>query len=137
MITQNHLRILAAATLFALSLLSVPVFQVPVHAQWNTDRASCEKAGFVWSDTKGCADQNCTNPANGQLYPPGGITNRIVNGKLVQYMCNGWTGQFDQVGGLTAPTSSPLAPQPLGNAPLTPSTPGRLAPLPLGSAVTR
>ncbi len=111
---RQHVRPLAAASLLALSFLSLG--SGLVHAE---DSASCQSRGYEYDPSTGrCADNYCTH--DGQTYRPGDQIqvyippgNTITNGHWQFYMCDGFTGQWFLVGRTSTTNQAPV---PLGAA---------------------
>ena len=107
---HKHVRTIGAAFLLGLAILSVPAEFA--HARTYTNRASCEAAGFYWDSSKGCADQSCRH--DGRNYLPGDIIHvrSPFTGRTINYMCDGWTGQWVV---LRTWQESPQVPRPTTN----------------------
>ena len=102
MIFNKHVRALASAALLAISIGSVAVGIAD--AKTYTTKASCEAAGFKWSETlQACNDQLCWR--SGLLYGPGDL---IRDGDAV-LACDGTTGEWVRL--RTANPQGPTAPQ--------------------------
>jgi len=74
----------------------------------------CEARGYIWSDSKGCADKTCSH--DGKTYQPGDtrVGPPILGTKRAMYMCDGFTGKWDNLRATIRPTggTSPSQPNP-------------------------
>src|SRR5215207_5089894 len=98
---RDRARTLTMASLLALALLSVPAGLAHA-APKSTAEAICRAQGFAYDPALGCADNFCINPDGGAAVSPG--TAYVHKG--TQYMCNGFTGLWDKVGGRTQTTTT-------------------------------
>lgn len=102
---QKNVRTFASASLLALAIASVPMGIA--HAATHTNRQSCEAAGFVWMEGRGCIDKTCSH--GGKTYQNGeGYRVTVFAGQHRLYVCDGVTGEF--VIYRTADPQGPLAP---------------------------
>jgi hypothetical protein len=105
-------RMLATAALVALAVLSGPA-GLAFAAPNDEAKARCQARGYVWDDQKGCADKRCRiggeDVGHGYVWR---TTNS--NGTVTNWVCNGWTGEFDLQ--RTATPQGPAAPPRGGTA---------------------
>src|SRR5205823_157465 len=90
---RTQLRTLALASLLALTILSLPGVQAYAMPIQEARRQECLAKGFAWSDKLGCANKGCSL-WDGKSEP--GDTVFTSDGSHA-WMCNGWTGKWDQV----------------------------------------
>jgi hypothetical protein len=106
------LRALATAALVALAVLSGPT-GLAFASPKDEAKAQCQSRGFVWDDEKGCADKRCV--IGGESVGHGYVWRTTnSNGTVTNWVCNGWTGEFDLQ--RTATPQSPAAPPRGGTA---------------------
>jgi hypothetical protein len=94
MYVGTPLRTLAAASLTALVMVTAPAGLAHATSPRDVMKAGCEAAGYLWSDTKGCANRHC--PDGGK--PGDTRVVRTTGGQDVgTYMCNGFTGEWENI----------------------------------------
>ncbi len=104
---RTLLRTLATASLLALVALSLPGVSAHAMPIQEARKKACLARGYVWSDKLGCADKGCSL-WDGKSEP--GDTVSTPGGHVS--MCNGWTGQWEQV--LIRSGGSSVVPAPAG-----------------------
>lgn len=88
---RSHLAILLVTGSLALAVAGLAPERAEAAYPNYTTKAFCLAGGWQWSDTMGCAFNNCT--FNGTEYEPG--SDIYVNGKT--YFCNGFTGRWEEL----------------------------------------
>jgi hypothetical protein len=107
MTIRTQLRTLATASLLALTVISLPGAQAYAAPNTNPRAADCRARGYLWSDSQGCADKQCSL-WDGKS-EPGDV---VIWGAGTAFYCNGFTGTWEQIArsqvstGVTSPVQS-------------------------------
>jgi hypothetical protein len=124
---RNYVRTLVVAVLLAATIVTASTVQVHAMRPWHNTKSTCQADGYAWDEARGCADEYCNDGLMGYGEP--GETQVFQNHI---YMCDGFSGQWTQVGrtqtnpvlpglqivggsvAVQVGASSPIAPLPVG-----------------------